>query len=126
VLELRRLVQREVRRRNHGNRVCTDLGGVSGQRSGVGGRLRAGVDRDLEAPGGGLDEELGCALPLRDRQQDPLAVRPEREQAVQPAGDEEVRHRTEAVLVERRPTLRKRRDRGGEHSLQHAGDSTSR
>jgi hypothetical protein len=84
------------------------------------------VDRDLQTAGDGLEEELGRALPFPDREQDPLAVRAEREQAVQPPGGEEVGDRTEAVLVERRAALRERRDRGGKSSLQHGRDSTGR
>ena len=126
MLELRRVVEREIGRRDHRDRVGADLGGVGGQRDGVSGRLGAGVDGDLEATGGGLEEELGRALPFSDREQDPLAVRAEREQAVQPAGGEEVGDRAEAVLVEGRTAVRERRDRGGEGSLQHGRDSIGR
>ena len=113
VLELRALVEREVRRGDHGDRVGAGLGGVGGERSGVGGRLRAGVDGDLQAPGARLEEELDRALPLRDREQDSLAVRPEREQPVEPAGVQEVGDRPESVLVDGCAAVAKRRDRGG-------------
>ena len=113
VLELRGLVEREVRRGDHGDRVRTRLGGVGGEDNGVGGRLRPGVDCDLEAPGARLEKELDRPLPLRDREQDPLAVRPEGEQAVEAAGVEEVRDGAESVLVDGCAAVAKRRDRGG-------------
>jgi hypothetical protein len=101
VPELGRLVEREVRRRDHSDRVGADLGRVSGENDRVGRRLRAGVDRDLQPPRRRLDEQLGCALALGDREQDPLAVRPQRKQPVEPSRREEVGDRAETFLVER-------------------------
>ena len=113
MLELRGLVESEVRRGDHGDRVRAGLGGVGGEGNGVGGRLRSGVDGDLETPGARLEKELDRAFSLRDREQDSLAVRAEGEQAVEAAGMEEVRDAAESVLVDGCAAVAKRRDRGG-------------
>ena len=57
---------------------------VGGELDGVGRGLGAGVDRHLKPASPGLDEALGDPLPLVDGEQDPLAGRPEGEDAVEP------------------------------------------
>ncbi len=126
VLEQRRVVELEVRRRDHRDRVGAGRGRVLGERDRVGGRLRAAVDGDLEPVPRGLDVELGDAPALGEREQDPLAVRPQREQPVEPAGGEEVDDRPDPVLVDCGAAVAERRDRGGESSRQHARDSIGR
>ena len=61
------------------------VGGVSGELDGVGRRLGACVDRDLEPASPCLDEALGDPLALVDGEEDPLAGRPQGEDAVEPA-----------------------------------------
>ena len=107
--ELRRLVEREVRRADHGDRGRARLGRVRRERHGVGRRLGAAVRGDVEPAGGGLDEEPEAAPPLLDREEHSLAVRAEREDAIEPGGDVAVDERPERVLVERAPSLPERR-----------------
>ena len=90
-----------------------------GERDGVGGRLRAAVDRDVHAPCGGLDEELGRAAALVDGEQDALARRAEREQPVEAGAGEEVDERRERRLVERAAAVPKRRGRSRERPRDH-------
>jgi hypothetical protein len=70
------------------------------------------VDRHGEAACGGLEEPLGDALALVGREQDPLARRPEREEAVEARAGEEVDVRPDRILVDARAALRERRQRG--------------
>jgi methylglutaconyl-CoA hydratase len=65
-------------------------------------------------------EELDDALPFLDREQDSLARRAEREHPVELA--QEFAIGRERVLVERRASVPERRERGGECTLQHAGN----
>ena len=90
-----------------------------GERDGVGRRLGAAVDGDVQAPRGGLDEELGRAAALGNREQDALAGRAQREQPVEAGAREEVDERRERSLVERATAVPKRRGRGGERALDH-------
>ena len=113
---LRALVELEVRRADDDGRVGAGLGRVRRQPHGLGGGLGAAVDGDLEPAVRGLDEELGGAPPLVLLEQDPFACRPEREDPVEPGGDEEVDERPERVLVEGRS--RERRDGGGERAAE--------
>jgi hypothetical protein len=69
------------------------------------------VDGDLQPPPGGVVEALGDPLALGDREQDPLARRPEREQAADARGGEEVDVRLDRLLVDRRPAVAERRER---------------
>ena len=71
-------VEREVRRRDHGDRVGADLGGVLGELDGVGGRLRAAVHGDLEPSGGrrrGRARRRACARPTSKRTPSPVVPR---------------------------------------------------
>ena len=117
VLHERALVQLEVRRPDHGDRVRPGLGRVRRERHRVGRRLRAAMDGDLEPAGGGTQEELERAPPLVGREEDPLAGRAEREDPVQPAVGEEAEVRGERGLVE--AAVAQRRHGGGERSAQH-------
>jgi hypothetical protein len=97
----RLLVQRVVRRPDHGDRVGTDLGRVSSKRHRLGGRLRPAVNGDVEPFARRFDEE-GCGpLPLVRREQDPLAGRAQRQDPLQPAGAEVPDIRSERAFVER-------------------------
>ena len=97
---LRLRVELEVRRPDHRDRVGARLRGVRRERHRVGGRLGAAVRGDESPPRDALEPELEPALPLVDREQHRLAVRPEREDAVEAGADEEVGVRAERVLVE--------------------------
>jgi methylglutaconyl-CoA hydratase len=77
------------------------------------------VHRDVERPPAGVDEQLGRALPLVDTEQDPLARRAEREQAVEPAGCEELAQRRDRVLVQRSAAVAQRRGSSGQGPAQH-------
>ncbi len=111
-------VEGEVRRRDHGHRVGAGLGRVLGELDGVGGRLRAAVDGDLEPPGGRREEELGGALPLGDVEEDALARRAEGEDPVDSVTGEKVEVRPECVRVEVAASG-ERREGGGDRSSQH-------
>jgi hypothetical protein len=67
------------------------------------------MDRDLQPAGGGLDVELRRAAPLLDREQEALAGRPERQEAVHPARREEIDVRADRDLVERFAAVSQRR-----------------
>ena len=113
--EQRALVELEVRRPDHGDSGGTERGRMPRQLDGGGRRLRAGMDDHVEAAP--CDEELGDPLPLLDAEEDPLPRRPEREQAVQPAGREELDQRARKRPrrgTRRRPSaaLRRRRASG--------------
>ena len=118
VLEQRALVELEVRRPDHGDRVGARLRGVRRERDGVRGRLRAAVRGYLQPARRGRDEGLEHAPPLVDAEEDPLAGRPEREQAVEPGRGEEVDVRRNASSSS--AVARERRHGGGESTSQHA------
>ncbi len=87
---------------------------MGGQLDGVRSGLGAAVDRDLKPSSRCLHEALCRTLPLVDREEDSLARRPEREDALQPSGrGEEVDVRRDGVFVERGAAVAERRDRGG-------------
>jgi hypothetical protein len=92
---------------------------VQCERDGVRGRLRAALDRDVEAIVRGLEEEVGDASPLLDGEQNPLARGPEREDPVEPCVDVEVDERAERVLVDGVAVLAQRRHGGGQRTLEH-------
>jgi hypothetical protein len=125
VVEQRPLVEREVGRADDGDGVGARLGRVRRERHRVGSRLRPAVDCDREPAAPRLHEQLGRSHPLRDREQDPLAGRTEREQPVDAAGREEVDDRRDGVLVERSAALAKRRHRGRERPAQHYARTSS-
>ena len=114
------LVEREVRRRDDGDRVCTECCRVLGERDGVGSRLRATVHRDLQAPCGRFVEAFRHAAALVDGEQHALAGRPESEDPVEPVSGEEVDVSGEGGLVDRHAVARERRERGRDRSPQHA------
>ena len=60
------------------------------------------------------------------REQDSLARRAEREDPVEPAGNQVVDVRREGVLVESLPFVPERRHRSSERSFQHAANLSSR
>ena len=107
------VVERKVWRRDDGDGVGARLRRMRGERDRVGGRLRAGVDRDLELSARRLDEELRNALPLRDREEEAFPGRSEREQPVEPARGEEVDVGRASDVVARG------RECGGERSAKH-------
>ena len=116
--ELRLLVEREVRRADHGDRGCTCLRGIGRQSHRVGGRLGTAVGGDVEPAGCCLDEQPQSATALGDREQHPFAVRPEREHAVEAGRDVALDERPERVLVDRGPALEERRHRGSQRPVQ--------
>ena len=118
MLEQRALVEREVRRPDHRDRVGARLGGVRREGDGVRGRLGAAVGGYLQASRGGRDEGLEHPPPLVDAEEDPLAGRPQGEQAVEPGVGEELDVRRNGFLVE--TVVRERRDGGGQRTSQHA------
>ena len=81
--------------------------------------LRTGVDGDREPSVRLANEELRRAHPLLRREQEALARRTKREEAAEPAPDEEVHIRLEGALVERLALVRQRRDRRRERSSKH-------
>ena len=83
VLEQGTLVELEVRRPDHGDRVHACPRGMRGELDRVGGRLRAAVGRDLQPPGGRGDERLDDSPPLVGPEEQPFSGGPEREQAVE-------------------------------------------
>ena len=118
VRELRRLVEREVRRADHGDRSCARLRGIGRERDRVGGRLGPAVGGDVEPAGRRLDEQPQPAPALVDREQHSFAVRPEREHAVEAGRDVALDERPERVLVDRGPALEERRHGGRQRSVQ--------
>ena len=118
------VVEAEVRRRDHGDGVGAVLGRPSGERDRVVRRLRAGVYRDLDPPGRRVDEGSRDLDPVCRREQHALAGRPEREQPVDAVLDEKLDVRPDRAGVQ--PPVAKRRDCGGERSLQHDGHSKLR
>ena len=71
-----------------------------------------------------VEEELGRAPPLGCREQDPLAGRAEREDAVEPGLGQEVEIRPEGFFVQGGSAVAERREGGGERSAQHLSNST--
>ena len=120
VRELGRLVEHEVRRADHGDRRRARLRGVRGERDRVRRRLRAAVRRDVETSGCGLDEQAKPALPLLDREEHALSVRPEGENAVEACSDVPVEERAERVVVEVASAGEKWRHRGGERPAEQS------
>ena len=108
---LRSLVELEVRRADDDDGIGAHLGGVRRERDRVRRRLRTAVHGHLEPSIGRLQEEVRCAAPLLDAEQDPLAGSSEREDPVEPRADEEVHERREGVLVERAALIAERRHR---------------
>ena len=117
VVEQRPLVELEVRRADHCDRIDSGGGGVLDERQRVGGGLRAAMGRDLETARRGLDEELERTPPLGRVEEQPFSRRSEGKEAVDPGRDEEVDVRAESVLVE--TVVRERRDCGGESTSEH-------
>ena len=109
MVEQRPLVELEVRRADHCDRIGSGAGGVLDQRQRVGGGLRPAVGRDLETARRGLDEELERTLPLVGVEEQPFPRRPESKEAVDSGRSEEVDVRAEGVLVERCPRVASRR-----------------
>ena len=126
VAKQRDVVEAVVRRPDHGNRVRSRDRRVLGQGDRVSGGLRAAMNRDGEAAVGRSDEELGREPPFRDREQDPLTRRPEREHAVEPSADEEVDVRLDRVLVHRRSFVTQRSQSRGQRASEHAQDTNLR
>ena len=126
VRELGGLVEREVRRPDHrdGGRACRrrrrqrarPCPRSSGRRSA----------RDVEPARGGLDEEPQAALALLDREQHPLAVRPEGEDAVEARPPRSGRRSgPNASSSSSRPAGAERGHGGGERALQAAAHAVS-
>ncbi len=113
------LVEDEVRRPDDRHRVRAHLRRVRGERHRLGRRLRAAVNRDLEASVRRLEEEVGDAPTFLDTEEDPLPGRSEREDPVQARVDVEVDERPEGVVVERASVLPQGCDRRRERSVEH-------
>ncbi len=132
VRQLGRLVEREVRRADDRDRRGARVRRVRRESDRVRRRLRAAVGRDVEAPGGGLDEEPQAPLALLDREEHPLAVRAEREDAVEAGVDVPLDEWAEGVLVEAAPrpseaaSPRRRASRAAGASSRHGVDSRLR
>jgi methylglutaconyl-CoA hydratase len=93
---------------------------VGGELDGVGRRLGACVDRDLKPASPCLDEALGDPLALVDGEEDPLAGRPEGEDAVEPTRPgKEIDVRPDGVFVERGAAVTERRDHRGKRASEH-------
>ncbi len=106
-------VKREIRRRDHRDRRCADLGSMSGEPARLSRGLRAAVHNHRQTPGAG-DRQLGNATSLPILKQDPLAGRAEHQQPVKPARAVEIKHRRERVLVKPPAPIAQRRHRRGE------------
>ena len=122
VRQERPLVESEVRRSDHGDRVGPEIGRVRGQLDRFARGLGAAVDGNRELIGPGRHEQLGRPSPLRRRQQNSLAGRPQREQPVEAAALEKRDERVEAVLVEDVAAARQRRHGSCKHAFQHDTD----
>ncbi len=118
MVEQRPVVELEVRRPDHRNRVGSRLRSVRRERDGIARRLGAAVRGDLEPSRRRGDVELDNTTALDGREQDPFAGRAEGENPVQVAGDEKVDVRRERPLVQ--PVAYQGRDGGGKCSLQHS------
>jgi methylglutaconyl-CoA hydratase len=119
VREQRPVVECEVRRADHGDRVGAEVGGVRGELDSHSRRLGAAVngDREFVRPSG--QEELGCATALCLAQQNPLAGRAEREQPVETGGLEVRDKRVEGVFVEHFAATGERGHSGSESTSEH-------
>ena len=115
----RLLVERVVRRPDHGHRIRPGFCGVLRQANRVRRGLRTAVDGHLNATRDRIEEEPRHSSPLLEGQQDALPRGAERENPVQPARDEEVRVGAERVLVEGRSLLPERCDSRCEHTFEH-------
>ena len=123
VLEQRRLVEREVRRPDHRDRVGAEVGGVRRELFGLARRLRPAMHGDREPVRARRDEQFSSAPTLRVAEQDPFTGGAEREQPVEPAALEERDERVERVLVEGFPAPRQRGHCGCEGTFEHRNDS---
>ncbi len=120
-------IQREVRRRDHRDRVGAVLQRVGGERHRVTRRLRAGVDRHLEPVGTLRHEALGEPPALVRRQQDALAGGAGHQHAVDTACGPEREQRFDRVQVQRPSALAQRRDGGRDRPVQlHERSLTAR
>ena len=120
VLELRSLVEREVRRRDHRDRVGAGLGGVGGECDRVGGRLRAGVDGDLETAAArprGRARPRACAPASESRIPSPFV--PSASSPSSPPAARKSATGPNPSSSMAAPPVAERRDRGGEGSRQH-------
>src|SRR5437870_2028765 len=99
--ELRRLVEREVRWRDHGDGCGACLGGVRGEGDRVRSRLRTAVGGDGQPTARRLEEQLEPAPALVWREEDALAVRPEGQQSVDACRSQVIDERAEGLRVER-------------------------
>ena len=117
VLEQRPLVEREVRRPDHRDRVDAGLGCVRRERDRVRRRLGAAVCGDLQPSRRGLEEELDHPSPLAESKSSPSPVVPRASRPSMPELGEEVDVRPEGALVDLVPV--ERRDCGGQRSVQH-------
>jgi hypothetical protein len=122
----RALVEREVRRRDHGNGRGAGLGRMRRERGRVGGRLGAAVGGDGQPAWSSRgEEELGHPPPLLAREQDPLSRRPAGEDPVDAPRGEKFDVRLECRLVERRAAGGQRRQRRSEGSADHDASISS-
>ena len=117
---LSRRVELEVRRPDHGDSVGARFRGMGGEGDRVGGRLRAAVGGHQGTTPDRLEPELEPAPALVDREEDGLAVRAEREHAVDAGADEEVGIRHECVPVEPRAAVLERCRGGCDRPVQPA------
>ena len=117
------LVEREVRRPDHGDGVRGDVGGVRCELHRVPCRLRTCVHGDGEPAARRLHEELRSTEPLLDRKEHSFTRCSEREQPIEPRRGEEVHVGRERVLVERFARIPKRRDRGCDCASKHGDNS---
>jgi hypothetical protein len=122
----RLLVEGEVRRADHRNRVGARLYRVPRQVDRGRRRLGAAVNGHLEPLRRHREEELRGALAFLYGEQDPLSGRPQRQDPVEAACDEEVDVGRERVLVQRRTVSSERRDRRGQAASQHETTLRSR
>ena len=117
--EQRPVVERKVRRGDHGHSGHAQTGRVLGERHRVGRRLGATVHRHLELSRRRSHEELGDPLPLSNGEQDALARRAEREQPVQPRPIRKSTSGANARLVELSATVPERSRRSSERPGDH-------
>ena len=115
------VVEGEVRRRDRGDAVDAERGGVLGEGDRVGGGLRSAVHNEAHVRVARAREELGRAAALVRAEEETLPGRPEREDPVEPAVREKAGERLERVLVEGIAAGAERRDRSGEGSPDHGG-----
>jgi methylglutaconyl-CoA hydratase len=126
VAKQRPLVEREVRRCDHGDGVRAEIGRVRRKVDRLARRLRAAVNSDGEAIGPRGDEELRRPAALGRRQQDALTRRAEREQPVDASALEERDQRVERVLVEGVAAVGERRYGSCESASEHDTTLSSR